>query len=149
MNDATVPSAGPVDAYLEAHYERHLAHLTDYLRIPSVSALPAHAGDMRRCAAWTADALRRIGLAHVSVIETGGHPLAYGDWLDAPGMPTALVYGHYDVQPADPFDAWMSPPFAPALRDGRLYARGATDDKGQLFIHLAAVEAHLAVHGRR
>jgi acetylornithine deacetylase/succinyl-diaminopimelate desuccinylase-like protein len=84
----------------------------------------------------------------VRVIETGGHPLAYGDWLGAPGMPTALVYGHYDVQPADPLDAWTSPPFMPAVRDGRLYARGATDDKGQLFIHLAAIEAHLSVHGR-
>ena len=148
MSDTIVPPADPVDAYVEAHHERHVAQLIECLRIPSVSALPAHATDMRHCAEWTTDALRRIGLAHVRVIETGGHPLAYGDWLDAPGMPTALVYGHYDVQPADPLDAWTSPPFAPAVRDGQLYARGATDDKGQLFIHLAAIEAHLAVHGR-
>ena len=137
-----------VDAYLDAHHARHVEQLVEYLTIPSVSALSAHAGDVRRCAAWTADALRRVGLEHVEIVETAGHPIVYGDWLHAPGAPTALVYGHYDVQPADPVDAWTSPPFAPAVRDGRLYARGATDDKGQLFIHVAAIEAHLAVRRR-
>lgn len=137
-----------LDTYLDANYERHLGRLVECLGIPSVSALPTHAGDVRRCADWMGKTLRQIGLEHVRVIDTPGHPLVYGDWLHAPNAPTALVYGHYDVQPADPIDAWTSPPFAPTVRDGRLYARGATDDKGQLFIHVAAIEAHLAVHGR-
>jgi acetylornithine deacetylase/succinyl-diaminopimelate desuccinylase-like protein len=136
------------ETYLDANYERHLSRLIECLEIPSVSALPRHAADVRRCAEWMADALRFAGLENVRVIETAGHPLVYGDWLHADAEPTALVYGHYDVQPADPLEAWTSPPFTPTVRDGRLYARGATDDKGQLFIHLAAIEAHLAAHGR-
>jgi acetylornithine deacetylase/succinyl-diaminopimelate desuccinylase-like protein len=137
-----------VDRHLDVHHEEYVAQLVEFLAIPSVSSVAAHTDDVRRGALWTADALRRAGLEHVRVIETDGHPLVYGDWLHARGAPTALVYGHYDVQPADPLEAWMSPPFAATVRDARIYARGATDDKGQLFIHIAAIAAYLAVQGR-
>lgn len=143
----TSVATGSLDDYLLAHEARHLNALAELLAIPSVSALPDHADDVRRCARWMADTLQRAGLEHVRVIETGGHPLVYGDWLHAPRAPTVLVYGHYDVQPVDPIDAWTSPPFAPTVRDGKLFARGATDDKGQLFIHVRAIEAYFAVHG--
>ncbi len=103
---------------------------------------------MRRCAEWTGRALDRAGLQNIHLIETPGHPIVYGDWLHAPGAPTILCYGHYDVQPVDPIELWESPPFEPAVREGRIYARGATDDKGQLYIHLKAIEAHLAQRGR-
>jgi acetylornithine deacetylase/succinyl-diaminopimelate desuccinylase-like protein len=103
---------------------------------------------MRRCAEWTGGALDRAGLQNVRLIETPGHPIVYGDWLHAPGAPTMLCYGHYDVQPIDPIGLWESPPFEPAVRDGKIYARGATDDKGQLYIHLKAIEAHLTQRKR-
>jgi acetylornithine deacetylase/succinyl-diaminopimelate desuccinylase-like protein len=137
-----------IDNYIATHHGRHLAELMDYVSIPSVSALPSHAADMRRCAEWTAAALHDAGLEHVRVIETAGNPIVYGDWLYAPGAPTVLCYGHYDVQPVDPEELWNSPPFQGTIRDGKLYARGATDDKGQLFIHVKAIEAHLRTVGR-
>jgi acetylornithine deacetylase/succinyl-diaminopimelate desuccinylase-like protein len=120
----------PVIAFIEANRGRFVDELTQYLTIPSVSALPQHADDMRRCAEWTGGALDRAGLQNVRLIETPGHPIVYGDWLHAPGAPTMLCYGHYDVQPIDPIGLWESPPFEPAVRDGKIYARGATDDKG-------------------
>jgi acetylornithine deacetylase/succinyl-diaminopimelate desuccinylase-like protein len=134
--------------YLDTHRQRHLDELVTLLRFPSVSTDPAHAGDMRACAGWLADHLRGIGLTEAAVLETGGHPIVYGAWRSAPARPTVLIYGHYDVQPAEPLELWHSPPFEPTVRDGQLYARGATDDKGQVFAHVKAVEALLATAGR-
>jgi acetylornithine deacetylase/succinyl-diaminopimelate desuccinylase-like protein len=134
--------------FINISRDRYVEELKQYLAIPSVSALPEHAPDVRRCAEWTADELRRIGLQNVSLLETPGHPIVYGDWLSAPGAPTVLFYGHYDVQPVDPLDLWTSPPFEATVRDGEIYARGAADDKGQVFMHMKAVEAHLGKEGR-
>jgi acetylornithine deacetylase/succinyl-diaminopimelate desuccinylase-like protein len=133
--------------FINTSRDRYLEELTQYLAIPSVSALAEHAGDMRRCADWTADHLRAIGLQNVRVIDTPGHPVVYADWLNAPGAPTVLFYGHYDVQPVDPLEFWISPPFEATVRDNELFARGATDDKGQLFVHVKALEAHLVQTG--
>jgi acetylornithine deacetylase/succinyl-diaminopimelate desuccinylase-like protein len=133
--------------FINTSRDRYLAELTQYLAIPSVSALAEHAVDMRRCADWTADHLRAIGLQNVRAIDTPGHPVVYGDWLNAPGAPTVLFYGHYDVQPVDPLELWTSPPFEATVRDNELFARGATDDKGQLFVHVKALEAHLRQTG--
>ena len=126
---------------------RFLEELKSLLRIPSISTLPEHKGDVRRAAEFLADDLRRIGMEHVEVIETEGHPLVYADWLHAGGKPTCLAYGHYDVQPADPLDEWKAPPFEPSERDGNIYARGAVDDKGQMYMHLKALEALLKTSG--
>ena len=128
---------------------RFLEELKTLLRIPSISTLPEHAGDVRHAAESLARELERIGLEHVQVIETAGHPLVYGDWLHAPGKPTCLTYGHYDVQPPDPLDEWLTPPFEPTERNGNLYARGAVDDKGQMYMHLKAIEALFQAHGGR
>jgi acetylornithine deacetylase/succinyl-diaminopimelate desuccinylase-like protein len=134
--------------FINISRDRYVEELKQYLAIPSVSALPEHASDVCRCAEWTADELRRIGLQNVSLLETPGHPIVYGDWLGAPGAPTVLFYGHYDVQPVDPLDLWTSPPFEATVRDGEIYARGAADDKGQVFMHMKAVEAHLGKESR-
>jgi acetylornithine deacetylase/succinyl-diaminopimelate desuccinylase-like protein len=134
--------------YIHTHRDRYVSELKQYLAIPSISALPAHQADVRRCAEWTADEMRRIGLENVRLIETPGNPVVYGDWLRAPGAPTILFYGHYDVQPVDPMNLWESPPFEATVRDGEIYARGAADDKGQVFMHFKAIEAHLRQHGR-
>jgi acetylornithine deacetylase/succinyl-diaminopimelate desuccinylase-like protein len=135
--------------YLEAARERHVEELFEYLRIPSISTLPEHAADVRRCADWVGSHLEGIGIGNVRLMETGGNPIVYGERLEAgPAAPTLLAYGHYDVQPADPLELWESPPFEPALRDGRIYARGATDNKGPLFTYLKALETILAVDGR-
>jgi len=134
--------------FIHANQDRFLGELKNFLAIPSISALPAHEPDVRRCAEWTADEMRRIGLQNVSLKETPGHPIVYGDWLGAPGAPTVLFYGHYDVQPVDPVELWESPPFEATIRDGEIYARGAADDKGQVFMHLKAIEAHLSKNGR-
>lgn len=138
----------PVIDFIHTNRDRYVDELKHYLAIPSISALPQHAGDVQRCAEWTADQMRRIGLEHVSLVETAGHPVAYGDWLHAPGAPTMLLYGHYDVQPVDPVNLWESPPFEATVRDGEIYARGAADDKGQVFMHFKAIEAHLKQQGR-
>jgi acetylornithine deacetylase/succinyl-diaminopimelate desuccinylase-like protein len=130
--------------HIHTNRDRYVSELKQYLAIPSVSALPEHAADVRRAAEWTADEMRRIGLENVRLIETPGNPVVYADWLHAEGAPTILFYGHYDVQPVDPVDLWQSPPFEATERDGELYARGAADDKGQVFMHLKAVEAHLS-----
>lgn len=134
-------------AQLEARGERDLADLFAFLRIPSVSADPAHRADVRRCAQWLAGAFREAGLS-ASAEETGGHPAVLAQWQGAPGAPTVLVYGHYDVQPPEPLENWTSAPFEPAVREGKIVARGASDDKGQLFCHLAAARGHLAARGR-
>jgi acetylornithine deacetylase/succinyl-diaminopimelate desuccinylase-like protein len=130
--------------YAQQNRPRFLEELKALLRIPSVSTLPEHKGDVRHAAEVLADELKRIGMENVRLIETAGHPLVYADWLNAPGKPTALLYGHYDVQPPDPLDEWLSPPFEPTERNGNLYARGAVDDKGQMYMHVKALEALLA-----
>jgi acetylornithine deacetylase/succinyl-diaminopimelate desuccinylase-like protein len=136
-----------LDRYLTEHSARITRELFELLAIPSVSARSEHDADTRRAAEWLAGSMRRAGLA-ATVHETPGHPVVVGEWRGAPaGAPTVLVYGHYDVQPAEPLELWTSPPFEPTVRDGRIYARGAVDDKGQLFLHVKALEAHLAVRG--
>jgi acetylornithine deacetylase/succinyl-diaminopimelate desuccinylase-like protein len=134
--------------FINVSRDRYLDELKALLAIPSVSALPEHAGDVRACAEWCADEMRRVGLGNVRLMETPGNPVVYGEWLGAPGAPTILFYGHYDVQPVDPLNLWHSPPFEATIRDGEIYARGAADDKGQVFMHLKAVEAHLKQNGR-
>src|SRR2546422_1867209 len=128
--------------------EEDLEELKVLVAIPIFCALPEHAGDVRRCADWCADEMRRIGLQNVRLIATPGNPVVYGDWLGAPGAPSILFYGHYDVQPVDPLNLWESPPFEATIRDGEIYARGSADDKGQVFMHCKAVEAHLKQNGR-
>src|SRR5437763_4553291 len=135
------------ESYLDAQRPRFLHELLDFLRIPSVSALPEHAGDVQRAARWVAERLQTAGLEGVQILPTGGHPVVYGEWLHAPGKPTILIYGHFDVQPADPVDLWTSPPFEPVVRDGRVYARGASDNKGNMLIPILAVEALLQADG--
>lgn len=134
-------------AYARKNQGRFLDELKALLRIPSVSTLPEHKGDCRRAAEVLAADLKKIGMEHVRMIETEGHPLVYADWLHAAGKPTVLVYGHYDVQPPDPLDEWLSPPFEPTERDGNLYARGAVDDKGQVMTEMKALESLLAANG--
>ncbi|MEX2270809.1 MAG: dipeptidase [Vicinamibacterales bacterium] len=134
--------------FINTNRDRYVHELTDYLSIPSISALPQHKDDVRRAAQWTADELTRVGLEQVRLEETPGHPIVYGEWLHAEGAPTILFYGHYDVQPVDPLDLWESPPFEATVRDGELYARGAADDKGQIFMHFKAIEAHMKQNGR-
>src|SRR5688572_4578242 len=138
---ATPPS---VDQHLDETRDARLESYKDFLRIPSISTLPEHAPDVRRAAEWLAETLRSAGLENVSVEETGFHPVVYADWLHAEGAPTALVYGHYDVQPVDPLDLWTSPPFEPVVDAGRMLARGAADDKGQVHAHAMAAAAILA-----
>jgi acetylornithine deacetylase/succinyl-diaminopimelate desuccinylase-like protein len=135
-------------AYARQNRPRFLDELKALLRIPSVSTLPEHKGDCRRAAEVLAAELKRIGMENVRMIETEGHPLVYADWLYAAGKPTVLVYGHYDVQPPDPLDEWLSPPFEPTERDGNLYARGAVDDKGQVMTQMKALESLLSAHNK-
>ena len=135
------------DAFVKQNQDRLLAELKDFVRIPSISTLPEHRPDIDRAASFVADALRRVGMEYVELIPTAKHPLVYGEWLHAPGKPTVLCYGHYDVQPADPLELWTTPPFEPTERDGNLYARGTADDKGQMYSHIKAVEALRAVTG--
>ena len=134
--------------FINANRDRYVDELKRYLAIPSISALPDHAGDVRACAEWTAAEMRRIGLENVRLVATSGNPVVCGDWLHAAGAPTILFYGHYDVQPVDPLDLWESPPFEATVRQGEIYARGAADDKGQVFMHFKAVEACLRRTGR-
>ena len=139
--------AKDIDAYLGANRDRALDELFELLRIPSVSARSEHNVDTARAAQWMADSLRKIGF-FAALHSTKGHPIVLGEWRKAPaGAPTILIYGHYDVQPAEPLELWESPPFEPEVRGGKLYARGAVDDKGQLFLHVKALEAHLATRG--
>jgi acetylornithine deacetylase/succinyl-diaminopimelate desuccinylase-like protein len=134
--------------YLVDNQDRFLAELFEYLRIPSVSSLSEHAGDVVRAAEWVADRFKAAGIENVEIMPTGGHPVVYGDWLHAPRNPTVLIYGHFDVQPVDPFDLWVSPPFEPEIRNGRIYARGASDDKGNSLVPILAVEALLKTTDR-
>ncbi len=136
-----------VSDYLQRNRERSVEELNDWLRIPSISAKSEHREDTARAAEWLAGRMREVGLTTVDVVATAGNPVVVGEWRGAEGAPTLLVYGHYDVQPPEPLDEWNSPPFEPVVKDGRIYARGSVDDKGQVYLHLKAVEAHLAENG--
>ncbi len=141
------PVGDPI-AFAAKERDRFYQELDEFLRIPSVSAKSEHNDDTRRAAAWVRDQLAGAGLT-AEVFDTPGHPVVVGEWRGAgPDAPTVLIYGHYDVQPPEPLDLWDSPPFEPDIRDGRIYARGSADDKGQLFLHIKALEAHLATRGR-
>ncbi|MCA9971220.1 MAG: dipeptidase [Anaerolineales bacterium] len=136
-------------SYAETHQQQFVEQLLTFLRIPSISPSPDHAPDVRRAAEWLRDHLTASGLEHARLLETGGHPVVYADWLHAgAAAPTVLLYGHYDVQPPDPLEKWTHFPFDPVIRDGKVYARGASDNKGQLFAQVKALEAMLATNGR-
>jgi acetylornithine deacetylase/succinyl-diaminopimelate desuccinylase-like protein len=139
--------AADLAQFLTGANHRIHAELEDFLRIPSVSARSEHAADVRRAAEWVSAQCLAIGMTRSDIIETDGHPIVLAEWRNAPGRPTVLVYGHYDVQPPEPLELWTSPAFEPTVRDGKLFARGSVDDKGQLFLHLKAIEAHLATRG--
>jgi acetylornithine deacetylase/succinyl-diaminopimelate desuccinylase-like protein len=139
--------ASPAVSFAKENQQRFLGELKDLLRIPSVSTAPEHKNDVRRAAEFVANDLRRMGMENVEIIQTKGHPLIYADWLHAAGKPTVLCYAHYDVQPAEPLNEWISPPFEPTERNDNIYARGAVDDKGQLWMELKAVEALMKGHG--
>ena len=136
-----------LDAYFTENREKHLEELNEFLRIPSISSLSEHKQDIQTAAEWLADKLRGLNIENVSVDQTAGHPVVYGEWLHAEGKPTILFYGHYDVQPVDPLHLWESEPFNPVIRDNKLFARGASDDKGQVFMHLKMIEALFATEG--
>lgn len=142
------PLGGPEEAQIVAAQGARMKRYADFLSIPSVSAEPNHAADCRTAAEWLAGELRRIGAQRVEVSETGGHPIVVGERIEDPTLPTIVVYGHYDVQPGDPLDLWKTSPFEPIVRDGRMLGRGSADDKGQIVIHLAALEALLSTRGR-
>src|SRR5438046_13502 len=132
---------------LRTQHDKALGELIEFASIPSVSTDPAHANDVRAAASWVATRLESAGPFVVRTLPTAGNPVVYAEWLGAPGKPTVLVYGHYDVQPADPLDKWLSPPFAPNVRDGRLYARGVSDDKGPMLIPILVAEAFFKTAG--
>ncbi|HEY6785646.1 MAG TPA: M20/M25/M40 family metallo-hydrolase, partial [Gemmatimonadales bacterium] len=143
-----LPPAGPLASRLGAIYfsgtmdnNRLLAELSEFLRIPSISTLPKHDPDCRRAAEWVAADLRRLGCSDVQLLASETHPVVWGVGPEVPGAPTLVIYGHYDVQPPDPLNEWVTPPFEPTIRDGKLYARGSADDKGQVFCLLRAIEA--------
>ena len=133
--------------YLDTHRQRFLEELLEFLRIPSISALPERAEDVARAGDWVAQRLTAAGVENVEVLQTGGHPVVYGDWLHAPGRPTVMIYGHFDVQPVDPVELWTHPPFEPKIIGDRVYARGASDDKGNMLAPILAVEALLQGDG--
>lgn len=142
-----MPLASDLQSFLSKNQSRTRDELFEFLRIPSVSARSEHDADTARCADWVAESLRTIGLS-ASIHPTKGHPIVVGEWRKAaPGAQTVLVYGHYDVQPAEPLELWDSPPFEPTVRDGKIFARGSVDDKGQLYLHIKALEAHLSARG--
>lgn len=130
-------------SYINSNEQRYLGELNTLLSIPSVSTAPERVPDILRAAEWLVQHMKSIGLENAQIFPTGGHPAVYSDWLHAPGKPTILIYGHYDVQPPEPLELWTTPPFQPTVRNGRLYARGTADDKGQVFIHLKSIEAIL------
>jgi acetylornithine deacetylase/succinyl-diaminopimelate desuccinylase-like protein len=127
--------------------DNYIEELKEFLRIPSISTLPESKKEVERCAKFVAGNLKKIGMSRVEIFKTEGHPLVYAEWLGAPGKPTVLVYGHYDVQPVDPIELWNTPPFEPTIKNGKIFARGATDDKGQVFVHFKSVEAFFKKEG--
>jgi acetylornithine deacetylase/succinyl-diaminopimelate desuccinylase-like protein len=138
---------GTWEAYLNENRERSIHELKEFLSIPSISSLPDHSIHVREAAQWVEARMAKAGIESVQIMRTGGHPVVYGDWLHAPGRPTVLIYGHFDVQPVDPLDLWENPPFEPVVRDKRIYARGASDDKGNMFIPVTVAEAMLETLG--
>ncbi len=134
--------------YIQQNEERYLEELKNFLKIPSISNNAENKNEVRRCAHYVAEQLGQIGMQQVEIFPTPGHPIVYGEWLGAEGKPTVLFYGHYDVQPVDPIDLWVTGPFEPTVRNGEIYARGAADDKGQVLMNLKGVEAHLKSQGR-
>ena len=137
-----------VTELIEKDENRYLEELKEFVRIPSISADPEKVDKMIDCANWVKGQLDNMGMENTEIIETKGHPSVYGEWCKAEGKPTVLIYGHYDVQPVDPVDLWDSPPFEPTVKDGGLYGRGTVDDKGQILLHMKAVEAHLRAEGK-
>jgi acetylornithine deacetylase/succinyl-diaminopimelate desuccinylase-like protein len=133
--------------FIDSNYERYLDELKEFLRIPSISTLPEHSKDMQKAAEFVAEKLKQAGMNKVEIFQTEGHPLVYAEWLGAPGKPTVLIYGHYDVQPVDPIELWETPPFEPTIKGDNIFARGATDDKGQMFVHIKSVEAYFKAYG--
>ncbi len=136
------------EQHADAQQERYRADLLEFVRIPSISALPEHAGDVRRAAEWVVARLQQAGMEHVRVMETGGHPVVYGDWLHAGEQPVILIYGHFDVQPVDPLELWHQPPFTPWLDGNKVVARGASDSKGNMLAPMVALESMLQVEGK-
>ncbi|HEU4878726.1 MAG TPA: M20/M25/M40 family metallo-hydrolase, partial [Gemmatimonadaceae bacterium] len=143
----TLTSKSDLNDFFETNDSRIESELFDFLRIPSVSAKSEHNGDVIKAAEWLKRSLEEAGLKG-TIHKTPGHPVVIGEWRGAPGAPTVLVYGHYDVQPAEPLELWTTPPFEPTVRNGNIYARGSVDDKGQLFLHVKALEAHLKTRGK-
>ncbi len=141
--NTTCAISSDLEDFLRKNDSRIHDELFEFLRIPSVSAKSEHNADTKRAAEWVKNSLDKIGVP-AKIYPTAGHPIVVGEWRKAPGAPTVLIYGHYDVQPAEPLDLWTSPPFEPTVRDGNIFARGSVDDKGQLFLHIKALEAHLA-----
>lgn len=133
--------------YIRDNMDNYIEELKEFLRIPSISTLPESKKEVERCAKFVAGNLKKIGMSRVEIFKTEGHPLVYAEWLGAPGKPTVLVYGHYDVQPVDPIELWNTPPFEPTIKNGKIFARGATDDKGQVFVHFKSVEAFFKKEG--
>jgi len=138
----------PLTELLSNNHNKHIEELKELLRIPSISSLSDHKEDIQKAASWISNKLKSIGMEHVEIIQTKGHPIIYADWLYQENAPTVLVYGHYDVQPVDPIHLWETPPFQPTIRDEKIFARGATDDKGQMFLHIKAVETLLESEGK-
>ena len=139
----------PWQPYLDTHQDQFVTELFDFLHIPSISSLPENADDVREAGRWVMARLEKAGIDHIEMMETGGHPVVYGEWLEAgDNAPTVMIYGHFDTQPADPIELWDHPPFEPTLLDGRVYARGASDDKGNMLVPILAVEAMLETTGK-
>jgi len=136
-----------ISEYIDKNKNNYINELKDFLKIPSISTDPEYNKDISRCAEFVKNKLKDAGLNNVKVIKTKGHPLVYGEWLKAKGKPTVLIYGHYDVQPVDPIELWDTPPFEPTIKNNKIFARGATDDKGQAFMHIKSVEAYLKTVG--
>ncbi|MCK5203562.1 MAG: M20/M25/M40 family metallo-hydrolase, partial [Desulfobacterales bacterium] len=134
--------------YLETNQDRYLKELLEFLRLPSVSSLQAHKADVQKAAEWVAARLQAAGLENVQVLPTGGHAVVYGEWLHVPDKPTVMIYGHFDTQPVDPLELWSQPPFEPVVEEERVYARGASDDKGNMLAPILALEAVLNSKGK-
>jgi acetylornithine deacetylase/succinyl-diaminopimelate desuccinylase-like protein len=133
--------------YIRNNQSNYVEELKEFLKIPSISTTPENKIDIERAAEFVKEKLKIAGMSHVEIFKTEGHPLVYGEWLGAPGKPTVLIYGHYDVQPVDPIELWNNPPFEPIVKDGKIFARGATDDKGQMYMHIKSVEAFFKMEG--
>src|ERR1700761_1254167 len=148
MNDAAPSDLAAQERFIDDHRARFVDELLAWVRVPSISSDPAHAADVKKSAEHLASELRRLGAGRTEVWPTAGHPAVFAEWMNARGKPTLLVYGHHDVQPVDPLGEWISPPFEPAERQGRLWGRGVVDDKGQVHIHAKAIEAFVRTAGK-